>query len=504
MSAPNAKSLLLSLKRSQRLPSPPGTALRVLDLCRRANVDVREIAEAVQADPTLSGRLLRYANSAMLGGEREVTSVRDAVLSLGVRAVKITALGFSLATHMDIRCPGFSLSRFWTESLLTAILARQAAAKCRAEREEAFTAGLLARIGQLAMAYGIPEQYVRVLEQAASTGQALHDVERERLGTDHAEFGAELLVRWSIPDKLVQAIKNHLQPVEAHGRARELAHAVHVATRLAPMFVPGVGEHESVRCDARAAAEDLLGLNAEAWDQFAQSTLDEYKQAAETFEIELDDATIYDVYAEAQEEAAQLSATDARIPDATGANADATEQTTPDGVGSRATLDARLAKLVDGESTFALLLIEIDHGELIENTYGPGDRATVLTAVIDDLRSGLRDTDLLAEFDGGILAVVAPDLDQRLACTFAARTRKRIENLQITLRKDAVRVTASVGLTLSSVHPTDSTPAQLLDDAVRQLEHAQESGRNTWSYCGRSAAEVARSAAPQSAGAGAG
>jgi len=73
-------ALLQRLKTAKRLPSPPGTAIRVLELCRHEDTDVHCIADVIMSDPALSGRLLRYANSPIAGIGRKVSSVRDAVL----------------------------------------------------------------------------------------------------------------------------------------------------------------------------------------------------------------------------------------------------------------------------------------------------------------------------------------------------------------------------------------------------------------------------------------
>ncbi len=121
MTSTQATSLLSRLKASRRLPSPAGVAIRVLELCRRQDSESQEIAEVIMSDPALSGRLLKYANSAAVGVGRDVTSVRDAVLIMGLRAVKLTALGFALARpESKPNCPAFDFKRFWIESFLAA------------------------------------------------------------------------------------------------------------------------------------------------------------------------------------------------------------------------------------------------------------------------------------------------------------------------------------------------------------------------------------------------
>jgi two-component system cell cycle response regulator len=60
----------------QRLPSPQGVALAILDACRREDVSGADVARLVQTDPALTGRLLMSANAAKTGG-RPVVAVVD-------------------------------------------------------------------------------------------------------------------------------------------------------------------------------------------------------------------------------------------------------------------------------------------------------------------------------------------------------------------------------------------------------------------------------------------
>jgi HD-like signal output (HDOD) protein len=183
--------LFAQLKASKRLPTPPGTALRVLELCRAEDADMTKIADTIKSDPALSARLLKFANSPLSGLNHAVASVREAILLLGLRTVKLTALGFSVATTgATCGCPGFSIRQFWAESFLRAVITKRLAMQSRqVDREEAFTAGLLAAIGRLALARGLAEQYAPVLE-AARQGQPLLLAERSILQTDHIQFGA--------------------------------------------------------------------------------------------------------------------------------------------------------------------------------------------------------------------------------------------------------------------------------------------------------------------------
>ena len=51
-------------------------------------------------DPMLAGHVLRVANSAFYYRGTEVTSLHRAAMVLGMRALKVVALGFTLANEL--------------------------------------------------------------------------------------------------------------------------------------------------------------------------------------------------------------------------------------------------------------------------------------------------------------------------------------------------------------------------------------------------------------------
>ena len=61
------------------LPSPKGVALAILELCRKDDATIAEVARIAQTDPALASRLIRQANSAAHGGGRPVASVTEAM-----------------------------------------------------------------------------------------------------------------------------------------------------------------------------------------------------------------------------------------------------------------------------------------------------------------------------------------------------------------------------------------------------------------------------------------
>ena len=153
------------LKATGKLPSPAGVALAVIELCRRDGTGIDEIAHAVRADPALSGRVIKFANAAAHGPRRPVVSVPEAIRMVGVNTVRQLVLGFSLlGQYRAGACKAFDYGRFWSRSLAMAIAAHGLCQRVRgAQPDEAFTCGLLAGVGHLALVTLYPNEMGELL-----------------------------------------------------------------------------------------------------------------------------------------------------------------------------------------------------------------------------------------------------------------------------------------------------------------------------------------------------
>ena len=186
---------------NDQLPSPKGVALAVLALSKREDVSLGEISLAIQTDPALSSRLIKLANSASQIS-RPVVSVQEAIARKGVKSVCQLALGFSLIDqYRDGGCAAFDYPKYWSHSLLMALSMQALAARVRVgESSELFICGLLAQIGQLALATLYPQHYSDVLTAyQANPTQTLAEHEAVHLETDHIELGCAMLADWGIP-----------------------------------------------------------------------------------------------------------------------------------------------------------------------------------------------------------------------------------------------------------------------------------------------------------------
>lgn len=228
--------LLACVDGLRRLPSPPQTYLDLVAELRKPDGSISATAAIVGRDIALTAKLLQIANSAFFGTGKRIVTPLQAMNFLGLDVVRALVLKVGL------------LVQFEKAGLATAHLADtvehgvRMGALCRrlwedagapgASPEEAFVAGLLHDVGAVVLAAVKPELNAKIEEECAATQVPRYLVEREHLGTTHAQLGAHLLGVWGLPDSLVAAACYHHEPMRCGHLEFGLHSVVHVADAL--------------------------------------------------------------------------------------------------------------------------------------------------------------------------------------------------------------------------------------------------------------------------------
>ncbi|MDI1230404.1 MAG: diguanylate cyclase [Methylobacter sp.] len=203
----NVEFNLNELKAADRLPSPSGTALAIMQLVQQSDATVHQVSQLIKVDPALSGRILRFANSAAFGARRPIADVETAVMMMGMQTVRNFALSLSLiGSNSKGHCPGFDYEAYWSRSLamsvaISAITTREVTVVSA----ESFTLGLLGEIGSLALATAWSEIYGECL--GAAEGRQLLELEHEHFAIDHNALSLLLLADWGFPVIFLDALK---------------------------------------------------------------------------------------------------------------------------------------------------------------------------------------------------------------------------------------------------------------------------------------------------------
>ena len=77
--------------------------------------------------------------------------------------------------------------------------------------DEIFTAALLHDMGKMILGQFVQADYAQI-ERALAQGLPFETAEAIAFGTNHAEIGAEVLTKWSLPARIVNAVRWHHRP----------------------------------------------------------------------------------------------------------------------------------------------------------------------------------------------------------------------------------------------------------------------------------------------------
>jgi putative nucleotidyltransferase with HDIG domain len=191
------------------VPPFPAIAHRILALVGKEDVNFRELGKLLKMDPSFSAELLRFANSALFGARRKVTSLNAAILGVGTDRIKTMATMVAMNRMVRSSVRIAALRKVWVHSLITAVIAEEAARITGLDRDSAYTTGLLHNLGTLGMMSAYPDEYSRMLEVSDDFGFDLLQTERDLFEIDHCAAGAYLAHDWDFPDELAAAIATH-------------------------------------------------------------------------------------------------------------------------------------------------------------------------------------------------------------------------------------------------------------------------------------------------------
>lgn len=237
------------------------TAPKIVDELVRSfddpGVSTEDIARKLGADPALSAKLLRLANSAYYHVSRSIGTVEDAVLMLGFVTVRTLVISSGLVNGFK-GVPGLDLPQFWRYSLHGAVAARWIAKQSGDNQDLAFTIGMMHAIGQLVIHAAMPEQAMQLDKIAPPFDARRLDAERVSWGYSYADVGAELARRWKFPPAFAEAIAAFPDPLAATP-VKRLAAVVHLAAWRARIEENHLSREEIAACYPLEVAQ-ALGL----------------------------------------------------------------------------------------------------------------------------------------------------------------------------------------------------------------------------------------------------
>ncbi len=194
-----------------KIPTRPAVLSSIEAQMRSRSPNLGALEKVISLDVSISGSLLKIANSAFFGHAGQVRSVKKALQILGLNTVGTAIAALSLRkafAHVP------NLERFWDSSAQIAQLSGWLATRVdtklsKLRPEEAYTFGLFRDCG-IPILMSFYSTYFDVLKLANNeAARPFTEVERDDIGVDHGAIGAMLAKEWQLPLEYQAAIELH-------------------------------------------------------------------------------------------------------------------------------------------------------------------------------------------------------------------------------------------------------------------------------------------------------
>ncbi|MFT5289048.1 MAG: diguanylate cyclase (GGDEF)-like protein [Planctomycetota bacterium] len=487
------------LKSTDRLPSLPGVALEVLNLCKDDDTTLDDLANVLSKDPALSARLLRFANSSLYNLGQEVTTIQRASLVLGMKTVQLMSLSFSLAESLprNGETGGFDYQEFWRRSLICAVAGRSLAGLAgMLGEEEAFLCGLLSHIGQIVMAECLPDEFALVHEAAAGIWPSAK-LEGETLGFDHSDLGASLLNSWGLPEIVTASVGAMHDPDRLNDSASieslDFVRVMNMAGLTVDLLTRD--DKGSYLSKLEDRGQEWLGLPAESIYSYITSLESDIAEASELLNLELPQGDGHEkIIDDARQQLLQISigpgpkAGDARVgsslPHRKRILCDPELLDPVSGVPSQQAFtlffEQELIARTEGHlrRPMGIALMEIDEFDEMVSALGSRVGDKILHACGQSLHTLVRAGDLPAHFGGGLFALLMSEGTPYGLRALAERARRGVAKMSIEVEGHPLKVTATVaGACLGRVTNKKDGVA-LLAAVEKMLTRAKSTDRN--------------------------
>jgi len=238
-----------------RLPVFNTTALRIQQEIANEEPELSLIEKLIVSDQSLTAKVLSVSNSAFYKGLQQVSTVRNAIVRLGINEVSNIVMLITHENHFHSKDPFVHgiMRALWRHSVGCAMGSNWLAKQCGLPTlaHEAFFAGLLHDVGMLFILTVIDElKHADELKAHSSNALLV-----EAMNTLHTNHGYSLMSHWNLPQKYSKIARDHHQ--EEFDPNNLLLVLVRLADKACCKLGIGLDKDPSIELVATSEAEAL-------------------------------------------------------------------------------------------------------------------------------------------------------------------------------------------------------------------------------------------------------
>lgn len=490
--------------KSESLPTLPAVACKLISISSQEEIGMKEIANLVSKDASLSAKVLKIANSALYNFPVKISNIHQATSRIGLNAIRSMVLSFSFLSikaknYKDM----FDYEKFWEKSLSNAVAAKLIMAEVgKSDGEEVFIAGLLQDIGELIMANCFSQKYAQLLRETSSGEKDTIDIEEQIIGADHTSIGQEVAKMWGFPPELNIPILYHHSPQDFKDDDQKLRLTVNVVY-LSGIFTNILYSNRPQKYHQKFldVSKSTFGFDEKIVDRILDDVVKEINQTAGLFGLHVKDhKSIEEILQEANASLSSINLTydqiNRELIDAKAQLQKLTQELEEKNrhLEKLAQLDSLtevynhgcFQKMLQNQisiatrkiSPLSLIMLDVDYFKNFNDDYGHQAGDAILKELCTLMKKSLRDYDMLFRYGGEEFAIMLIDTDDRDARIIAERLRELIANYTFVAHNNKYNVTASFGVAEIMPALDDFTNKDLIAFADAALLESKKTGRN--------------------------
>lgn len=250
---------------------------RVMAITSNPDSNLTELMEVIKYDQNITANLLRTCNSSYFGLKKKVGSVKQAVTLLGLDKVASLVVMEASSHNFKKAQRGYDLKEgeLWQYSVASALIAQDLAEKRHLKNIPLiFTSALLKDIGKVILSTYVKDSFQNISKLVQEEDLSFIEAEKEVIGIDHAELGAEVAERWNFSPEMVDIVRSHHDPDKA--TLNDLSIPItYLADSICMMIGIGLGSdglayryHQDVMDRLNFTEVDLQKTIADFWEKF--------------------------------------------------------------------------------------------------------------------------------------------------------------------------------------------------------------------------------------------
>jgi diguanylate cyclase (GGDEF)-like protein len=496
----NYRHIQQLIEKELNFPSPPAIAVQILNAVQKDDVALTELGEVISADPALTVKMLRVANSEMFACSGEIKNINRAMSVLGTNIIKNIALSFIIAAELNNNADtDFNFDLYWRRSITAAVSAELLSKTVQHKDEDIFVTALLQDIGMLVISMTKGAEYNTLLKESRSSATDLIDLEKEKFGFNHQQVGYALLQSWHLPDSIFEPILYHHLPESVPEAYQNTAEILAFADQLSAIYTEAETAEKARLIQQRIiekfniaetqALELLDGVATNSSKMITTFDLDPgdikpysallQEANAELGKLNLSNEQIILEMREAKEKAERLAH---ELQDA---NSRLKELVYRDGLTGlynhryfQESLGNEIARANRYHASVSLILFDIDFFKKVNDSHGHPAGDLVLMNIARAVTSAVRPCDIVARYGGEEFAVILPETGAAGVKVFAARLRRCVEGIATLVDGQLIYVTISAGATTFNQESANTNKNTLIETADRGLYMSKQNGRN--------------------------